>query len=112
MLKPTDTGDWALNLVTETKGENTYVNKIKPSQGFVESGVLALEPWSRPFLNFQLYVASEWHRWIDSALYPIGNVYTETQNVNPNSTLGMGTWNNIGSQTIGTTTVYYWERTA
>lgn len=41
-------------------------------------------------------------------LHPVGTVVMLTTNVAP----PVGTWSNIGSQTIGSTTVYYFERTA
>ena len=45
-----------------------------------------------------------------STIYPIGSVYF-TNNINPNTAFG-GTWSNIGSITVGTTTVQSWLRTA
>lgn len=42
-------------------------------------------------------------------IYPIGAVYTSTDSNAPDFT---GTWTAIGNQTIGTSTVYYYERTA
>ena len=47
--------------------------------------------------------------YVDS-LYPVGTVYTSTSSVAP--TFAGGTWTSIGSQTIGSSTVYYYERTA
>lgn len=42
-------------------------------------------------------------------IYPVGAVYTSTDSNAPDFT---GTWTAIGNQTIGTSTVYYYERTA
>lgn len=42
-------------------------------------------------------------------VYPIGAVYTSTDSNVPDFA---GTWTAIGNQTIGTSTVYYYERTA
>ena len=44
------------------------------------------------------------------SFYPVGAVYTSTSSTAP--TFAGGTWTNIGSQTIGGSTVYYYERTA
>lgn len=44
--------------------------------------------------------------------WPVGCVYLETANVNPNTTFGFGTWGSLGTLTVGTTTVYVWNRTA
>lgn len=46
-----------------------------------------------------------------NTMYPVGAVYTNTSNVDPATILG-GTWTSIGTQTVGTSTVYYYERTA
>ena len=41
--------------------------------------------------------------------FPVGSVYMNTANSAPG--FG-GTWTNIGTETIGSTTVYFWQRTA
>ena len=43
--------------------------------------------------------------------YPVGSVYVSSTNTNPGTALG-GTWASAGSATVGTTTIYYWTRTA
>lgn len=45
----------------------------------------------------------------DAVVYPVGAVYTSTDS---NAPTFAGTWTAIGNQTIGTSTVYYYERTA
>lgn len=45
----------------------------------------------------------------DAVVYPVGAVYSSTDSNAPDFT---GTWTLIGNQTIGTSTVYYYERTA
>lgn len=40
---------------------------------------------------------------------PISYVYSTTKNADPALDLGYGYWNYLGSQTIGSTTVYYYE---
>lgn len=42
--------------------------------------------------------------------HPVGSIVTNVSN--SSSGYSTGTWSNIGSQTIGTTTIYYWQRTA
>ena len=46
--------------------------------------------------------------YVDS-MYPVGCVYLSTSSTAPTF---VGTWTSIGSQTIGNSTVYYYERTA
>lgn len=43
---------------------------------------------------------------------PIGYVLSNTTNTDPTTDLGYGNWVYLGSQTIGSTTVYYYENTA
>jgi len=40
---------------------------------------------------------------------PIGYVVANTTNTDPATELGYGYWVSLGSQTIGATTVYYYE---
>lgn len=40
---------------------------------------------------------------------PIGYVVSNTTNTDPATELGYGYWVSLGSQTIGATTVYYFE---
>ena len=40
---------------------------------------------------------------------PIGYVVSNTTNTDPATELGYGNWTALGSQTIGATTVYYYE---
>lgn len=47
--------------------------------------------------------------YVDS-IYPVGAVFTSTSATAP--TIAGGTWTEIGTQTIGTSTVHYYERTA
>lgn len=47
----------------------------------------------------------------DTTLYPIGFVLSWTKSTDPGRYLHIGTWNQIGTQTIGGKTIYYWERT-
>lgn len=41
---------------------------------------------------------------------PLGYVVANTSNTDPATELGYGYWLSLGSQTIGATTVYYFER--
>ena len=42
--------------------------------------------------------------------FPVGYVVSNTTNTDPNTDLGYGAWDYLGSQTIGAATVYYYER--
>lgn len=47
----------------------------------------------------------------NTTLYPIGFVLSWTKSTNPGTYLHIGTWTQLGTQTIGGKTIYYWERT-
>lgn len=46
------------------------------------------------------------------ACNPVGVVIMTNNSENPAKAYGGGTWNQLGTKTVGTKTVYYWERTA
>lgn len=112
MTKPTDLGLWATNSLVENIGDNSFVNKVKPSQGFIDDGVKALEPWSRAFLNYQFNLAGLWHEWLDQSLYPVGSQQMLADGIDPAVIYGMGTWSLFHTDTLNGTNVNYWERTA
>lgn len=45
------------------------------------------------------------------ATYPVGSAYTTFGNENPRTVIG-GTWTNVGTVTVGTSTMNVWRRTA
>ena len=45
------------------------------------------------------------------ACNPVGVVIMTNSSKNPATAYGGGTWNQLGTKTVGTKTVYYWERT-
>ena len=45
------------------------------------------------------------------ACNPVGVVIMTNNSENPATAYGGGTWNQLGTKTIGTKTIYYWERT-
>ena len=47
----------------------------------------------------------------NTTLYPIGFVLSWTKSTDPGIYLHIGTWTQLGTQTIGGKTIYYWERT-
>lgn len=44
-------------------------------------------------------------------IYPVNSIFSWTSSSNPSSTLGGGTWENIGNQVIDDNTIYYWKKT-
>jgi hypothetical protein len=47
---------------------------------------------------------------VSQGSWPVGSVMPTAVNTNPNTLVGFGTWTSLGTQTIGSTTVYYWKR--
>lgn len=45
------------------------------------------------------------------ACNPVGVVIMTNNSTNPAKAYGGGTWNQLGTKTVGTKTIYYWERT-
>lgn len=45
------------------------------------------------------------------ACNPVGVVIMTNNSENPATAYGGGTWNQLGTKTVGTKTIYYWERT-
>lgn len=43
-------------------------------------------------------------------IFPIGYVVMNTDNSDPATDFGYGSWQSLGSSTIGATTVYFYER--
>jgi hypothetical protein len=46
-----------------------------------------------------------------AGLMPLNYVVMNTDNTNPATYLGYGTWTSLGSATVGVTTIYYYKRT-
>lgn len=44
--------------------------------------------------------------------WPIGSVFIGASKTDPNTLLGFGTWNLLGEDTLASTAVYIWQRTA
>lgn len=65
--RPTETLGWATNQVNETVniGNNNILvtNKVEPTAGIKNSGILARQPWPRPYLN---WLFDNYYRWIEN----------------------------------------------
>ena len=45
------------------------------------------------------------------ALFPVGAVYQNTSDTDPSTIITDTTWTKLGTTTVGSKTVYVWERT-
>lgn len=111
MLQPTKTPDWAENYETEINIDGRLVpNRFEPPVQVQNSGLKSGVPFGRQWLNYQLYLINQWIKYVKD--FPaINDVVSNTDHVNPSTKYGFGTWVELGTQTIGTTTVWFYKRT-
>lgn len=70
MAQPDNFPTWATNLeVDPIFGEN----RLEPTEEFKDSGVKGQQPWSRAFLNYQLWLINEWVVHFQSEIDNINN---------------------------------------
>lgn len=102
--KPTaESGTWFVLSV-----ESSGTNNIKQTYTDTNSGFTSTRTGAG-----QTIIWSSWKRVPDELTIIHNNIGTVIMNSSSSSSgESVGTWSNIGSATIGSTTVYYWKRTA
>lgn len=110
MQQPTTTPTWAENYETEINIDGRLVpNRFEPPSQVKLSGLKSGIPLGRQWLNYQFYLINQWIKYVKD--FPaVNDVVTNTDNINPSTKYGFGSWVYLGSQTIGTTPVYYYKR--
>ena len=97
---------------TDTTDPESNTLKVEPPQSIQDTGLLRNTPFARIWHNFYFNYLCTGLAWVFDDAYAIGRVVSfETAQV-PTFATWRGTWTSIGSQTIGSTTVDYYERTA
>lgn len=87
--------------------------KVAPPPSIIQTGLLSQQPMARIWLNYYLNNFSENLAFFSEEVLGVGAVVSFSDGNAPDfATDWEGTWTNIGSQTIGSTTVQYYERTA
>ncbi len=97
----------------EREGSGT-TNKAKPTLQYQNSGILSSQPLPRQFFNWMMAKIDDWFKFISDRT-TIGTFkYTvdAARVVGYYNTKFDGTWTPRGSQSLGTETVYIFERTA
>ncbi len=74
---------------SKTQNKTIYADSVAVATGLLKPAVLGID-----------YAQA----------HPVGSVVTNSSNLS--SGYSTGTWENIGSAVIGSTTIYYWKRTA
>lgn len=116
-VRPTETLQWASQTIQEVVdigGQQVLVvNKTEPPQAFKNTGILARERVSRPRINWVLDLISRYVNHLDQRL-AVGDVHMSNinQNVNELSERLGGTWELLGTTTIGSSTIYNYIKTA
>lgn len=110
MQQPNELPEWASSYETEINGDSRLVpNKFEPPYQVKQSGIKSKQPVGRQWLNWQFYAIWKWIEYLRD--FPaVGDVVSNVDNTNPNIKYGFGTWTSLGTQTIGTTTVYFFKR--
>lgn len=114
--RPDQVLEWATNTVDEVveiNGQQVFVtNKTEPPQAFKNTGILARQKVGRARINWVLNLICQWIAHLDGR-YDVGDIHIS--NINHNLTelserLG-GTWVLTGTQSVGGTTLYYYNKT-
>lgn len=112
MVQPTNLPEWASTYETETNVDGRLVpNRFEPPSELKTSGLKSGVPLGRQWLNYQFNLIYEWLKYLKD--FPaVNDVVSNTDHINPATKYGFGTWSELGSQTIGSTVVYFYKRTA
>lgn len=107
--QPSSVPSWCI----DDQDANNKDLKIEPPASFIQTGLLARQPWPRVWHNFYLNNHSQFLQFINDEILGVGTVLSYSDGNAPDFVNDFeGTWTNIGSQVIGAVTVQYYERTA
>jgi hypothetical protein len=112
---PTEDLRWASEDVTEVTSVNgvpvLVTNKVEPDPAFKNTGILARQRVSRARINWFFNLTSRYIKHLVER-YAVGSVYTSILDEDEeelSERLG-GVWTKFGSTTVGTTTVYFFQK--
>lgn len=97
----------------DTNDPDGELLKQSPPPEIVQTGLLKNSPMARIWLNYYLNMTSGNSTFMQDELLGVGTVLSYISGSEPNFASDfIGTWVNIGTQSIGGRTVAYFERTA
>ncbi len=107
MPQPTTLTSWATNDVQEVVnlGGSVFIvfNKAEPTESFLNSGVLARQPWPRPYVNYMLNSHGQWIEHLNQG--EIGDIkwMPTTTTATEMETRFTGTWEDLGTTSFSMT---------
>ena len=110
MQQPSENPEWASQYETEVNGDSRLVpNRFEPPYQVKLSGVKSKQPFGRQWMNWQFFAIWKWIEYLKD--FPaVGDVVSNVDNTNPSTKYGFGAWTLLGSQSVGSETVYYFKR--
>lgn len=103
--EPTSNFNWATEEVSELYSINgndiLVVNKVEPTNSYINSGVLAGQPFPRPYVNYSLSSHGEWIGYLRSG--EIGNNYKwmdPSTTITDMANMFGGTWEDLGTSSF------------
>ena len=112
MSRPTEQISWATDVLLDPVTGN--INRAAPSVQSTFSGLLRDESLDRQLYNYHIWLLSQYVNYFD-AFDQVSNVIQTTDAAVTTTTLNTdlgGTWSSLGTQTVGTTDIYWFERIA
>ena len=97
---------------TDTTDPEANLLKVAPPESVKDTGLLRGSPFARVWHNFYFGYLTTGLAWLFDVAYAIGRIVAFKATTAPDFTNWRGTWVLIGSQTIGSTSVESYERTA
>lgn len=106
--QPNETVLWC----TDTNDSDNNLLKVEPPTSVKTTGLIKRTPFARVWHNFYFNYICNGLGWVFDERYKVGAVVSFKDGTAPDFTEWRGTWASIGTSTIGSTTVNFYERTA
>jgi len=108
--------EWASQTLTQVIVKNNEVlvldNKTPPIPEFTSFGLRPGQPPTFQEVNYQFDGASKWIQHLDQR-YSVGSIH-KTTSAEDSTAIGIrlgGTWENLGTESVGGETIQVWRKT-